>query len=284
MEKLLKCLPKSLVESIAACNESLLELRLRAGKPMQLVYFNGDRFCGDPISVDTLRKIVLAMMENSYYMKEDELSKGFFTMTNGFRVGVCGTYFSTNGQLSGLRAIGSICVRIAREQKGCAEPLIRHIVHSDAVASALILSQPGMGKTTLLRDAARIISEMGYTVGIADERHELAACCDGVPTLDIGPRSDVADGCAKGQAVERLVRSMAPNVIVMDEIGNDSDIHALQEAAHRGISLLATAHAGSFSDAEHGEIGRLLREKIFDYLVLMGNTPGKILEIRVQKE
>ena len=161
-----------------------------------------------------------------------------------------------------MRAIGSACIRVAREVRGCAEEAVAQMLAADA-RGMLLLSRPGLGKTTMLRDAARLLSERGFSVGIADERHELAACMDGVPTLDVGARSDVADGCPKSLAMERLVRSMAPDVIVTDEIGNARDAQVLRETARRGVRLVASAHASGFGDLRGGMLGALAKEGVF---------------------
>lgn len=274
------CLPKALADEVQRERTGLRELRLRAERPAQLVGWNLNRFFGEPISAEALRRICLAMMEHSYYAREDELSQGYFTLRDGCRAGVCGAFSVREGRVSALRAIGSICIRIAREIRGCASPMVERLVSPNGIASALIVSAPGFGKTTILRDAARLLSERGFSVGIADERHELAACRNGVSTLDIGMRSDVADGCPRAQALELLIRSMSPQVLATDEIGDKADVQAISSALCRGVAVLATAHAGSLDELEHGALRSLLSGSGFRFAFLLGETPGKILEIR----
>lgn len=144
----------------------------------------------------------------------------------------------------------------------------------------LILSAPGKGKTTLLRDLARLLSQKGYKVGIADERHEIAGCINGAPGFDIGMKSDVIDGCPKAMAMGMIVRSMSPEVIITDEIGNDADCTAITEAARRGVMVVASAHASSFEEFECSRIGSLLNNGLFQVAVLLGKRPGQIQEIR----
>ena len=272
-------LPSRLAVEVEADCDRLTELRLRAGQPAQLVYAGTDRFVGEPLQPQLVRKIALSLMEHSYYAREEELAQGFFTMRNGFRVGVCGSFARREGGGGSMRAIGSLCIRIARAIPGCAEEVIRQISGGNQLVSTLILSRPGMGKTTILRDAARLLSQQGYMVGIADERHEIAACRDGVPTLDVGPRSDVVDGCPKAQAMEQLIRSMAPDVIVTDEIGNLQDSSSVREAARRGVAIVSSAHASNIEVFVASGLGRLVRDGLFPCVILLEGRPGQIGQI-----
>lgn len=271
--------PEMISETILDMQNRLLEIRMRAGQKTQLICLGEERFVGDALSVTELRKIALRMMNHSYYACEDELARGFFTMKNGCRVGVGGSY-SPNENLRSLSAIGSLCIRIARAIPGCAESIVKMICDEGYLRATLILSRPGLGKTTMLRDTARMLSELGILTGIADERHEIAACCDGVPTLDVGMRTDVLDGLPKAIAIEHLIRSMSPQVIVTDEIGNEHDYKAILEAARMGIPIIASAHASSFDEFEAGGMRKLLLDGVFQLAVLLGSKPGYIIDVR----
>lgn len=272
-------LPNAVASQITAKADQIKEIRLRADRPVQLVCTTGDLFLNEELTAQQLRRIALAMMEHSYYARESELAHGYFTMKNGCRVGVCGSFTERASGDHALRAIGSLCIRIARAIPGCAGEIVSHMT-SDGLQSALILSRPGLGKTTLLRDAARTLSETGYTVGIADERREIAACKDGVPTMDVGPRTDVVDGCPKAQAIEQLIRAMSPQVIITDEIGNACDAAAVQEAARMGVTILASAHAADFEEFEAGSMGILVKKGLFRMAFLIDSAPGKIADMR----
>lgn len=273
-------LPEPVRSYVMSEDKPITEIRLRANRPVQLVYFaSKDRILGDSIDAGELRQIALSMMEHSYYACEEELNRGYFTMENGCRVGVGGSFSTVNGDKYHLRTISSLCIRIARAAIGCAEGFVEKILENRP-ASALVLSTPGMGKTTLLRDAARILSEKGYRIGIADERHEIAACINASPSFDLGIRSDVIDGCPKAMAIEMLIRSLAPQIIVTDEIGNSEDFKAIREAARMGVSMIASAHASSLEAFEYGPMGMLLREGLFEIAVWLGGQPGQIQEIR----
>lgn len=258
--------------------EDVTEVRLRAGRPAQFRSARGDRF-GETVDVDRLRAILSTLADHSLYAREVDLREGFFTMGDGSRVGVCGRLLWADGRATGLASVGSLCVRVCREIRGAADGFYDQLFDGEGhtLRSALIVSGPGMGKTTALRDAARRLSEEGYNVCIADERHELAACVDGVPTLDVGPRTDVMDGCPKHVAVSRLLRSASPQVIVTDEIGSAEEAAALADAVKCGARLLASAHAGSL---EQLLSRRYIPAGAFDIAVLLGGKPGNVLEIR----
>lgn len=275
----LTCFPQQLRKAILPFADELHEIRVRADKPLELSCGLRRFFTDAVVDGDTLRAITLNMMEHSYYTRENELSRGFFTMGTGWRVGVCGSFVRrTDGSVS-LQSIGSICIRVAREVYGCAEKLVDEIMHSGAPESTLIISRPGMGKTTMLRDAARLLSERGQTVAIADERHELAACRDGIPVLNVGRRTDVIDGCDKQTAMRMLIRTMAPRVIVADEIGNAGDIQEVRYAARRGVAVLTSAHAASMADLKQGELRELLEANVFAIVALLDGVPGRIERI-----
>ena len=279
LDRLLPMLPEDAARAARGCAGELREIRLRAGRSVQLVCGGGDLLASAIVDAARLRRIAAALMDYSVYAREDELSQGFFTLPDGCRVGVCGRLVGDGDRLR-LSAIGSICVRIARAVTGCADALVRKMIDGEALRSALILSPPGLGKTTMLRDAARQLSDGGYCVGIADERHEIAACCQGVPSMDVGARSDVIDGCLRSEAVRWLVRSMAPQLIAVDEIGGKEDAEAIADAARCGVAILATAHGASLSDiAARDCLEDLLGGGLVRVVVLLGGRPGQIRRI-----
>lgn len=281
LDKLAALLPEEAARSIHARRDVLTEARLRVGQPVHLVWPKGDALVGEPIDAARLRDIAAALMDHSVYARESELAQGFFTMGDGCRVGVCGRCVS-DGTTERMTDIGSLCLRVARSVEGSADALVERIVRPDGLRSAIVLAPPGMGKTTLLRDAARQLSERGYCVGIADERHELAACHRGVPTLDVGPRTDVMDGCPRPQAIIRMIRAMAPDAIVADEIGGEADASALADATRCGVAVIASAHADSFASAMARPcLRQVIESGAFHVAVTLGGRPGRIVETRV---
>ena len=271
-------LPEAVADAIQKRAERLTEVRLRAGRETQLKTPEDEAWVPPVLTPEEIRRIAVDMMENSYYACENQLARGYFTMRDGCRVGVAGA-FSENGDQYALSAIGSMCIRIARERKGCARKLFECVKSENGISNALIISPPGLGKTTLLRDLARLISESGRIVGIADERGEIAAARFGVPRMDVGARTDVIDGCRKHIAMLNLIRSMSPEVILTDEIGDERDRIAVLEAVRRGVNVIATAHARDMDDLSRGSRQELLRDGLFEYVFVLSDRPGNISAI-----
>ena len=284
IDRLCALLPGEVAGAIRRRAADLREVRLRAERPIQLLDARGDCLVGEPISAAEIVRIAAALMDFSVYARESELRQGFFTMRDGCRAGVCGRVgIAPNGSIAAMTAIGSLCVRIARQLPGCARGLLDEVVDREngRLRSLLLLSPPGMGKTTLLRDIARGLSAAGFCVGIVDERHELAACTDGMPTMDVGLRTDVMDGGPKAKTIPLMIRAMAPQVIVTDEIGGPGDAEVLMEAARCGIAVVASAHAANLADAHaRAGIGRLVDSALFEVVVTLGGRPGNIVDIR----
>ena len=174
-----------------------------------------------------------------------------------------------------MREIVSLCLRIAHEVKGCGEGIFPEIREKNT----LILGPPGSGKTTLLRDLIRCYGLAGYQVGVADERGEIAACQGGAPQLDVGPRADVVTGMERKPAISLLIRSMAPQVIAADELGEEADIQALSEALRCGVWVLATLHGREEGDIRRRGLGRLMAQGAFERLIVLSGA-GKPPQIR----
>lgn len=223
----------------------------------------------------------------SLYAFEEELRQGFLTVSGGHRVGVAGSVVAENGSVRTISPVTCINIRIAHEKKGCADKIMSWIRDSSGIRHTLIVSPPRGGKTTLLRDAIRQISDggkgfPGYTVGVVDERSELAGCYLGVPQNDVGIRTDVLDNCPKTEGMMLLVRSMAPQVVAVDELGNYQDIHAIETVIHCGCRLLATMHGDSLEDIQRKPLmEQLMKEQVFErYLILGGGCrAGEIMGI-----
>lgn len=278
------------------------EIRLRLEGPLMVVTPCGDRCLGPsgvpvadpraayPVSAEDFRRTFELVSGSSVYALEEELRQGFITLPGGHRVGLCGRAVVRNGAIRTQRDIGSLNVRIAREVPGAADALLPLLVDAAGLPmSTLVFSPPGMGKTTLLRDLARQISSGrpdlglgGLRVGVVDERSELGGSRQGRPTRDLGPRTDVLDGCPKAVGLTLLLRAMGPQVIVTDEVGRPEDAEALGEAVRCGVRVLASAHAGSLGEAASRPVLRgLLEAGVFGRLVRLGTRrgPGTVEEV-----
>ncbi|MBE5785797.1 MAG: stage III sporulation protein AA, partial [Clostridiales bacterium] len=245
LEELLRLLPGSLRSAVQnAGTDTLEEIRVRAGRPVQLLYGDKEKLLSFIAGEGFCSRLLESLSEHALFVREAELEEGFLTVRGGCRVGVAGHYALRERRVRFAEA-ASCNIRIAREHKSAADVLMPHLFfRNGSPKSVLLLSRPGSGKTTLLRDAARQISNgsadrHGLKVALADERGELAGGCVGKPMLDVGLRTDVMDGCKKAEAMERLIRSMSPEVIVTDELGNGEDAKAALYASSCGIALLA---------------------------------------------
>ena len=278
VDRLKALLPPDAAATLAAHGAETTQVRLRAGRPVQICLDRGgEALSREPLEREMLGRILAALMEYSVYARQEELDRGFFTLDDGSRVGVCGRMVG-DGTRFRMDGIGSACLRVARPVTGCADGLLGYIAPSDgALRSTLLLSPPGLGKTTMLRDIARQLSDGGLCVGIADERHELAACHMGVPALDVGLRTDVMDGCPRRMAITGMLRAMSPRVIVADEIGGEEDARALADAVRCGTAIMASAHAGSLEEAlSRPDLRSVLAAGIVDLVALLGTRPGLV--------
>lgn len=249
------------------------ELRLRVGWPMTAVLPEGERpLGGPPVEGRELEQLVEIASRASLHTVLDQVRRGYLTFEGGHRIGLCGTAALREGEIHALRAISSANLRIARQVKGAAAPVLDGLCPGGRLADTLILAPPGLGKTTLLRDVIRSVSEgEGCTplrVSLADERGEVAAMYSGRPQLEVGRRTDVAEGCPKAQGLMLLLRAMNPQVLAVDEITAPEDVGALIAAAGCGVTLLATAHGEGRAGLERRPLYRpLLDEGLFRFLV-----------------
>lgn len=276
--------------------EAVLEIRLRAERPVSVVLFDRDRFLGQDGTLteeasqgimfreaDRVRTLA-AMTASSVYALEEELRRGFITLRGGHRVGLSGRAVTDRGAVKTLKDISGFNIRIAREVPGCAEWVLPYLIDGaiGRVASTLVISPPRCGKTTLLRDLVRVISTgsrrhglEGAKVCLVDERSEVAACYLGVPQNDVGPRTDVLDACPKAEGMMMAIRSMSPETLATDEIGRTEDIAALEEAVWCGVSVIATAHAASLEELEKRPgFSRLSALGAFKRYVVLGTSLG----------
>ena len=281
--RMISLLPAELRERLGALPDDLTELRLRAGKPVQLIGLKKETVIEGEISASLVRAAAQALAGHSLYAREEELRAGYFTMEGGCRVGVCGRMTADEDRVIQLTHVGSVCVRIAREVKGAADGIMERMYEAGRPVGALIVSPPGLGKTTMLRDIARQLSDgtggrRCVRVGIADERGELAGCAMGIPTLDVGRRTDVLDGCPKRIGMRLMIRSMSPEVIVTDELGHPEDPAAVREAIRCGVKVIASAHAANEREAME-RLGRELYE-LFERVIVLGGEVGRIVRIK----
>lgn len=271
----------------------LQEVRLRAEQPLVCRYWKEERFFPQEesgyvcASKEDLEETLSSVSRYSLYAFEEELKQGYFTIPGGHRVGIAGKIVMEEGKISSVQNISFLNVRISHEQIGCADPVLPYLVKGDQFCHTLIISPPRCGKTTLLRDIIRKISNgagtlEGQNVGVVDERSEIGGSYLGIPQNDLGIRTDVLDCCPKSEGMMMLLRSMAPDVIAVDEIGDYRDSQAIEAVFHCGCKLLATVHGSSVEDIRKKPLlQRLMQYRCFErYVVLDGRKrAGHIREI-----
>lgn len=242
------------------------ELRLRVGRTPTVLISGAEHPLALPaVTQHELEQILAAAMEYSCYAVSDRLREGFVTIQGGHRLGVCGTAATQNGAVVSIRGITSICIRIARSLRVAPDGIERWLDRS-----ALIIGPPESGKTTLLRDCIRRLSDSGQRVCVCDTRGEIAACSGGMPQLDIGAHTDVLTGCCKSTGMMLLLRAMNPQWLAVDEITDAADISAIEQCSYCGVRLLATAHAdGSEALRRRPLYRRLCELGVFEKLLLL---------------
>lgn len=265
-------------------SDKLNEIRLRTDKPLILVENNREFFVNGGRMKDKYEKEVYVVRETdlketmefitnySLYAYNDELRKGFITVSGGHRIGICGKVVYEEEKIKTIRNVQSMNIRISHQIVGCGEKIMAFLKCPE-YENTLIISAPGMGKTTLLRDLIRLISNEGRNVGVVDERSEIASCYLGKPQNDIGIRTDVLDCCQKKDGMLMLVRSMRPDIVAVDEIGGEEDAKALQYVSLCGCKILATVHGNSLEELEHKNgVGEILKLGLFKRFILCRRT------------
>ena len=180
-----------------------------------------------------------------------------------------------NGKVKTIRNISSLNIRICREILGCSKKVMKYIVEDKKVLNTLIISPPKCGKTTILRDIARNLSDGGKKISIIDERSEIAASYLGVPQMKVGIRTDVLDNCLKSEGLIMAIRSLSPEIIICDEIGTLKDIEALIMAFNSGVNIIVTLHGESIDDLTNRSVFKeLLENNVVERVILLSNREG----------
>ena len=291
------------IKNLPKSNLNIEEIRLRVEKPLILNANNKDYFYNEKtkdldlkmdnpyiVTREDIEQTFQIICKYSIHTFIDDITKGFITLRGGHRIGIVGKTIVEDGRVKNIKHISSLNIRVSREIIGCSEKILEHIIKNDnEVNNTLIISPPQCGKTTLLRDIVRNLSNgnrrygfNGTKVALIDERNEISGAYLGVPQMDVGIRTDIIETCPKDIGIMMLLRSMSPNVIVTDEIGSESEIKALYTALNGGVSLITTVHGDSIEDIQsRKELSRLLDKELFKKVIILSarNGPGTLEKI-----
>lgn len=267
-ESILKIFPAQIKKALSEADldmKYLQEIRLRVGQPLVCIYRGKEIFlaeqggsCKGPqeyflVSREALQETVSYVSRYSIYAFDEEMRQGYITLPGGHRVGLAGKIVMEDGRIRCVKYISFLNVRLSHERKGCGDKVFPYLIEDGNFCHTLIISPPKCGKTTLLRDIIRQASNgstllAGQNVGVVDERSEIGGSYQGVPQNDLGIRTDVLDCCPKSEGMMMLIRSMAPDIVAVDEIGDYRDSQAIEAVFHCGCKLLATVHGSSVED------------------------------------
>ncbi|MCR2820363.1 stage III sporulation protein AA [Lederbergia panacisoli] len=293
MNAVIRMLPARICELIMKLPPDKLgeveEIRLRINRKVEVASNGIPLFLPYVFTKEDAEQFISKLANHSFYTLDEELKKGYITIEGGHRVGLAGKVILENGSVKAIRHLASFNIRIAREKIGAAEKYIPYLFQH-VWENTMIIGPPQTGKTTLLRDIARVISSGLYEqsipalkTGIVDERSEIAGCVHGVPQLCFGPRIDVLDACPKAEGMMMMIRSMSPNVLIVDEIGRAEDTMAIMEAVNAGITLMMTTHGNNFEEISKRPLLKpIIDQKVFGRFIELSrsNGPGTTVSIK----
>ncbi len=272
-------LQKKIAEEVLDKMDTLEEIRIRVNKPIILKLNDIEKVIKYSVKTQEIMGCLQLICENSIYSYQNQISEGFVTVKGGHRVGITGSCVIENGKVINIHYIYSMNFRVARQVLGSSNKILKHMINleENTVYNTLIVSAPGVGKTTVLRDIIRQIASgikeikfKAINVGVVDERGEIGALYKGIPQNDVGIKTDIIDNVPKGIGMKMLIRSMAPKVIVADEIGNEEDIEAINYAVCSGSKGIFTAHGSSFEDISLNPILKnLVNMHIFERIIFL---------------
>lgn len=268
----------------ASVREAIEEVRFRVGRPV-FAYGSGSTVTvvdPDPLPADALEHLVLGLVEHSLYARQDQLRQAFFTLPGGHRVGIAGRAVLDDGKVRTVRDISGLNLRRGRAIPGVAEALWAALGGSDP-CSLLVVSPPRAGKTTLIRDVARVWSDQGHPTVVIDERGELAGMVGAEAAHALGAHTDVLDGWPKASGLNAAIRTLGPHLVVVDELGSADEADAVEAARRAGVEVVASVHGDLTGKSPGGRMAdRLWRQGVFAARVTLSRRhgPGTLEEVR----
>lgn len=284
IDEILRVLPSYISNEIIKlnCSQNITEIRLRTKCKVILICGKNEMVLNCIVTPKTILDILLNVSKNSIYAIQNDINNGFVVIRGGHRIGISGEVVYVDDKIKNIKNICSLNIRVARQIYGCADLVLPKIISGNTFLNTLIVSPPGCGKTTLIRDIIRQISNgipslnfKGKNVALIDERGEIASVYEGIPSLDVGIRTDIMSNVNKASGMKMMIRSMAPDIVATDEIGKKEDIIAIKEAILSGVKVIFTMHGDSIKSILKNEnIKELLNLNIFSKIILLSN--GKI--------
>lgn len=267
--------------------EAIEEIRIRTDKPITIKVKDSNRILKHKVTQEEVLRIFERICENSVYSYKKQICEGFITIKGGHRIGITGNVVMEDNKVININYISSLNFRIARQKLECSNEALKYIINIEEnnIFNTLIVSPPGCGKTTMLRDLIRKLSNgvkeinfKGKTVGVVDERGEIAAMYKGIPQNDVGLRTDVIDNISKDKGMRMLVRSMAPEIITCDEIGSKQDVEAINYAICSGVKGIFTAHGGNIEEIGlNPELADLLKKNVFEKIIFLNDKQKGVI-------
>lgn len=283
-DEIYKILPGTIGNSIKQflMEDKIQEIRIKVGKPIILNLAFEEKVLDYIPTREDLRHLITKISNYSLYAFEEEIKQGYITLKGGHRVGLAGECVMSKGEVRTIKNISSLNIRICKEVIGASNKVMRLITENDRVYNTLIVSPPKCGKTTILRDIAKNLSNgmyqislKGKKVTIVDERSEIAACYNGIPQMNVGIRTDILDNCLKKSGMIMAIRSLSPEVLICDEIGTEGDLEALNMAFNSGVNIIVTVHGYDINDIYNRKVFKeLIDNCVLERIIVLSNRRG----------
>ena len=281
---------KNVISQESGILNGIIEIRLRINSPVLIKTIRKEMFLDKNIKITKkdIDDILGNLTKNSIHAFENEINKGYITIEGGHRVGISGDCIYDKDGLKGFKNITSLNIRIAKEFPGCSEKTLKHLISPDKnIYNTLIIGPPLSGKTTLIRDVARNLSDgfkapyfEGCDVTLIDERGEISAVYNGIPQMNTGRRTDVLSYCKKSDGFFMSIRALSPKVIISDELGSVEDFEIVQYALKSGVKIVATAHGFSLDDVKRNlYLRNILENNFFERAFILDKRPLKVNEV-----